>query len=99
MQFNIVTQIAIMPITASITADKARRSGKRTSVFISLHDVETVFEFLPKVDVHHRLLSTCVGSFGCPGIDNQVNKGVSSNIPSLYSQLFVCALAGIEPTH
>jgi hypothetical protein len=49
--------------------------------------------FLPEVGVHYRLLSTCVGSFACPGIDTPVQGPrflVSSDRPSLYSQLCMC---------
>jgi hypothetical protein len=38
----------------------------------SLHGVVTLLGFCRRSGVHYRLLSTCVGSFTCPGIDAQV---------------------------
>jgi hypothetical protein len=39
---------------------------------ISLHCVVTLLGFCQRYGVHYRLLSTCVGSFTCPGIGAQV---------------------------
>jgi hypothetical protein len=49
--------------------------------------------FCQRYGVHYRLLSTCVGSFACPGIDTRVQG------PRFLFTSFICALAGIEPVH
>jgi hypothetical protein len=40
--------------------------------YISLHGVVTLLDFCRRYGVDYRLLSTCVGSFTCPGIDAPV---------------------------
>jgi hypothetical protein len=54
---------------------------------LSLHGVITLLGFCRRYGVHYRLLSICVGSFTCPGIDVRY-KGprflVSSDRPYLY---------------
>jgi hypothetical protein len=39
---------------------------------ISLHGVVTLLGFCRRYGGHYRLLSTCVGSFTCPGVDAPV---------------------------
>jgi hypothetical protein len=51
-------------------------------VVISLHSVVTLLGFCRRYGVHYRLLSTCVGSFTCPGIDAQVQGTSFSSHPT-----------------
>jgi hypothetical protein len=39
---------------------------------VSLHGVVALLDFCRRYGVHYRLLSSCVGSFACPGIDTPV---------------------------
>jgi hypothetical protein len=41
-------------------------------IIISLHGIVTLLGFCRRCGVHYRLMSTCVRSFTCPGIDAQV---------------------------
>jgi hypothetical protein len=49
----------------------------------------TLLDFCPMYGVHYMLLSTCVGSFACPGIDTRVQ---GTTVFSLCIHKFVCAL-------
>jgi hypothetical protein len=61
---HVVPMFTILPVFR-------RNNVVVVTYYISLHGVVTL-GYCQRYGVHYRLLSTCVGSFICPGIDTQV---------------------------